>query len=230
MGHLDRAGARVLDLVAVMDRLRSECPWDRQQTHTSLVKYLVEETYETIEAIESGDRAHLSEELGDLLLQVVFHARIASEDEDAPFSIDDVAAAIVDKLVRRHPHVFGGVEVGGAADVETNWEAIKAAEKARTSAVAGIPTGLPALSLAAKVVSRAMRAPGLVPEMVSVPTPQETAYTEESLGEVLFALAAAAAAAGLDPEQALRRRVLAEMAEVRVQEQRALHEETAEPG
>jgi len=226
VGSFDPVGARLLDLVEVMDRLRSACPWDRQQTHESLVRYLVEETYETIDAIESGDRQHLREELGDLLLQVVFHARIGSEDDREPFSIDDVAAHVVDKLVRRHPHVFVDVEVEGTERVEANWDAIKAAEKGRTSAMDGIPPGLPALSLASKVVLRGLRGSGAL----SVPTPDETSYTEESLGEVLFALAAAAAAAGLDPEQALRRRSLAEMAEVRVHEQRALRGEGTEPG
>ncbi len=226
VGSFDPVGARLLDLVEVMDRLRSACPWDRQQTHESLVKYLVEETYETIDAIESGDREHLREELGDLLLQVAFHARIASEHDEEPFSIDDVAARIVDKLVRRHPHVFGAVEVDGADGVEANWETIKTAEKGRSSAMDGIPTGLPALSLASKVVTRGLRGSG----RLSVPTPAETSYTEESLGEVLFALAAAAAAAGLDPEQALRRRSLAEMGEVRVHEQRALRQEKVDPG
>lgn len=226
VGSFDPVGARLLDLVEVMDRLRTGCPWDRQQTHDSLVRHLLEETYETIDAIGSGDREHLREELGDLLLQVVFHARIGTEDEQEPFSIDDVAAQIVDKLVRRHPHVFGDVEVAGVEGVEASWDAIKAAEKGRTSAMDGIPKGLPALSLAAKVVVRAMRSAG----SLSVPTPPETSYTEESLGEVLFALAAAAAAAGLDPEQALRRRALAEMAEVRVHEQRALPEEATDPG
>jgi len=121
IGSFDPVGGRLLDLVEVMDRLRSECPWDQRQTHESLIRYLVEETYETIEAIESGDRAHLAEELGDLLLQIVFHARIASEDADAPFAIDDVAGQVVEKLIRRHPHVFSDVEVSGVGDVEANW-------------------------------------------------------------------------------------------------------------
>ena len=109
-GSYDLPGARLLDLVATMDRLRSPggCPWDAEQTHESLVTYLVEETYETIEAIETGDRDHLREELGDLLLQVMFHSRIAAEHTEAPWSVDDVAGDIVDKLVRRHPHVFAG--------------------------------------------------------------------------------------------------------------------------
>jgi NTP pyrophosphatase (non-canonical NTP hydrolase) len=211
VGSYDPVGARLLDLVEVMDRLRRECPWDKEQTHESLVRYLIEESYETVEAIESGDREHLEEELGDLLLQVMFHARIASEDPDRPFGIDEVAAAIVEKLVRRHPHVFGDVDASDAAAVEANWETIKAAEKSRDSAVDGIPLGLPALSLAAKVVDRAAR--GSVE--LSVPVPGESAYTAETLGEVLFALVAAAQAAGLDPEQALRQRVRTEMDAIR---------------
>ncbi|MBA2774985.1 MAG: MazG family protein [Nocardioidaceae bacterium] len=226
VGSFDPVGARVLDLVEVMDRLRTQCPWDQQQTHKSLVRYLLEETYETVDAIESGDRHHLREELGDLLLQVAFHARIGTEDPDEPFGIDEVAAGIVEKLIRRHPHVFADVTVDGAADVESNWETIKATEKARASTMDEIPLGLPALSLAAKVVSRALRSAG----QLSVPTPGETAYDERSLGEVLFAVAAAAAAAGLDPEQALRIRVAAEMEQLRLHEQRALPDEAAGPG
>ena len=216
VGSFDPAGARLLDLVAVMDRLRRECPWDQEQTHETLVRYLVEEAYETIEAIESGDRDHLREELGDLLLQVMFHSRIATEHPDAPFDVDDVAGQIVEKLVRRHPHVFADVEVESAQDVNENWESIKATEKARTSAVEGIPPGLPALAWADKVIGRTLRSDVA---QASVPTPAETAYTEETLGEVLFALVAAARAAGIDPEQALRQRVRAEIDDVRAQEQ-----------
>ena len=130
-GSYDVPGARLLDLVAVMDRLRSECPWDQRQTHRSLAAYLLEETYETLEAIESGDADHLREELGDLLLQVYFHARIAAESGPDGFTIDDVAAGIVDKLVHRHPHVFAGLDVADADEVNRNWEALKAAEKGR---------------------------------------------------------------------------------------------------
>jgi NTP pyrophosphatase (non-canonical NTP hydrolase) len=211
VGSYDPVGARLLDLVEVMDRLRRECPWDREQTHESLVRYLVEETYETIEAIESGDRRHLQEELGDLLLQVMFHARVASEDSDDPFTIDDVAGGIVEKLVRRHPHVFGDAEAADAAAVEANWDSIKAAEKGRASAVDGIPAGLPALAWADKVVGRVAKSSSAL----SVPVPDEPAYTAEALGEVLFALVAAASAAGIDPEQALRERVRLELGAVR---------------
>ncbi len=231
LGSFDPPGARLLDLVAVMDRLRRECPWDQEQTHETLVRYLVEESYETIEAIETGDRGHLREELGDLLLQVMFHARIATEDPDDPFDIDDVTGQIVDKLIRRHPHVFAGVAVESAQDVNDNWETIKAAEKQRSSAMDGIPPGLPALSLADKVIGRAVSAA----RGVSVPEPAEVAYTAETLGEVLFALVAAARSAGIDAEQALRQRVRTEIDAVRLAEAelghvRALPDQDADGG
>jgi XTP/dITP diphosphohydrolase len=163
-GSYDLPGARLLDLVAVMDRLRSPggCPWDRQQTHQSLVKYLLEEAYETVETIEDGDfetpgegRDALREELGDVLLQVAFHSRIAQEHEEDPFGIDDVAQGIVTKLIRRHPHVFGDADANTASDVEANWEQIKAEEKGRSSVVEGVPLAQPALSLAEKLFKRA---------------------------------------------------------------------------
>ena len=145
VGSYDPPGARLLDLVAVMDRLREECPWDRQQTHESLLAYLVEETYEVVEAVTVGGRRQLVDELGDLLLQVAFHARIAEEATQpgaGGFDIDDVAGAIVDKLVRRHPHVFADVEVDGSAGVEASWEAIKAAERAGEPSRPTRPAGL----------------------------------------------------------------------------------------
>ena len=207
-GSYDVPGARLLDLVSVMDRLRTSCPWDREQTHRSLAKYLLEETYETLEAIENGDVAHLREELGDLLLQVYFHARIASEAEDDPdgdaeesFDIDDVAGDIVDKLVHRHPHVFAGLEVAGADEVEVNWETLKAAEKGRGSVLEGIPWALPALALADKVLGRAAKA-----GVASGAAGGELADTDAAgaVGQRLLELAAEARAAGVDPEQALR--------------------------
>lgn len=192
-GSYDLPGARLLDLVEVMDRLRTECPWDQQQTHRSLMTYLVEETYETVEAVESGDLSHLQEELGDLLLQVMFHARIAEEHVEEPFAIDDVAAGIVEKLVRRHPHVFGDVAVESTADVEDNWETIKAAEKQRVSVLEGVPAALPALSLAEKTVGRAARLDDVV-----------LAEDSDEVGERLLALVVECRAAGVDPEQSLR--------------------------
>ncbi|HZI97877.1 MAG TPA: MazG family protein, partial [Actinomycetales bacterium] len=159
LGSYDLPGSRLLDLVRVMDRLRSPggCPWDAEQTHSSLLRYLVEESYEVVEAVEAGSREDLAEELGDLLLQVVFHARLATEHDEAPFDIDDVATGIVEKLVRRHPHVFAGGPAGSAEHVEDVWERSKAVEKGRDSALDGIPTGLPALARAEKVLDRLTR-------------------------------------------------------------------------
>ncbi len=198
----DLPGARLLDLVAVMDRLRGECPWDREQTHRSLARYLLEETYETLEAIESGDVPHLREELGDLLLQVVFHARVAAERGGDGFDIDDVAGGIADKLVYRHPHVFAGLEVEDAAEVDRNWEALKAAEKQRSSPVEGIPSALPALAYADKVVGRLAKAGVLPAEPGPGPTDPGPA-----LGAELLRLVTVAREAGLDAEQELREEV-----------------------
>ncbi|CAL9447172.1 Nucleoside triphosphate pyrophosphohydrolase [Nocardiopsis dassonvillei] len=162
-------GHRLLRLVEVMDTLRRECPWDRGQTHESLAEYLIQEAYETLETIEEGDLALLREELGDVLLQVVFHAAIAAErpeGDPARFTVDDVADAIIDKMTRRHPHVFGGERVSGTDEVWSNWEAIKAAERAAkaearggevTSVLDGVPFAQPAVMLAAELQGRAVR-------------------------------------------------------------------------
>ncbi|MEV0777684.1 nucleoside triphosphate pyrophosphohydrolase [Streptomyces sp. NPDC050428] len=191
-GSYDLPGARLLDLVQVMDRIRAECPWSSTQTHQGLAKYAIEEAYELVEAIESGDRDELREELGDVLLQVVFHARIAEEEEE-PFSIDDVAATIVEKLIHRHPHVFGDETAETPADVHAHWLRTKAAEKQRDSVTDGVPLAQPALALAAKLASRVAAAP------LDVPLPQG-----EGIGYELLALAARAEASGTDPESALR--------------------------
>jgi XTP/dITP diphosphohydrolase len=185
----------LLRAVAVMDRLRSPggCPWDAAQSHRSLAKYLLEETYETLEAIETDDMALLREELGDLLLQVLFHARLAEELPAAQrFGIDDVAGDLVAKLVHRHPHVFADVPVADAAEVNENWERLKAVEKGRNSAVDGVPMGQPALALAAKLVSRAGRAD------------VEVEVSANDIGDRLLAVVREAVAAGVDPESALR--------------------------
>jgi len=189
-GSYDPPGARLLDVVAVLDRLRSPggCPWDAAQTHTSLMPYLLEEAYEAYAALEDGDPDALREELGDVLLQVVLHARLAQEAGNG-WSVDDVAGDLVDKLVRRHPHVFAGA---AADDLEGSWEVQKAAEKGRTSVTDGIPLGQPALSLAAKLQRRAGR--------LGAPVP---AY--DGLGGRLWELAREAGAAGLDPEAELRK-------------------------
>ncbi|MCU1656400.1 MAG: MazG family protein [Pseudonocardiales bacterium] len=199
--------------VDVMDRLRSPggCPWDAEQTHASLAKYLIEETYELLEAIETDDLELLREELGDLLLQVLFHARLTEElPPGAAFGIEDVAGDLVDKLVRRHPHVFAGAEVSDAAQLNETWEKQKVAEKGRTSAADGVPLAQPALALAAKLVARANRA-GL--DVEPAPT--------TDVGERLFALARAAAEAGIDPESALRETARAYRAAMRAAEDRA---------
>ncbi|MFC8566811.1 nucleoside triphosphate pyrophosphohydrolase [Streptomyces sp. NPDC057245] len=189
----DLPGARLLDLVQVMDRIRVACPWSSERTHKGLAKYAIEEAYELVEAIEDGDRDDLREELGDVLLQVVFHARIAEEDLEAPFSVDDVAGTIVDKLIRRHPHIFGDGTASTPEEVRANWLRVKATEKQRSSVTEGVPLGQPGLALAAKLASR-VRTAGL-----PVPLP-----TGEGIGYELLALAARAEAEGTDPEAALR--------------------------
>ncbi|MFI1567291.1 nucleoside triphosphate pyrophosphohydrolase [Streptomyces sp. NPDC020490] len=189
----DLPGARLLDLVQVMDRIRAECPWSSRQTHKGLAKYGIEEAYELVEAIEDGDRDELREELGDVLLQVVFHARIAEEDPDAPFSIDDVAAGIVTKLIHRHPHVFGDETATTPEEVKEHWLRTKAVEKRRTSLTDGVPLGQPGLALASKLASR-VRTAGL-----TVPPP-----AGEGIGYDLLAMAVRAEAEGVDPEAALR--------------------------
>ncbi|MFF4233155.1 nucleoside triphosphate pyrophosphohydrolase [Streptomyces sp. NPDC001820] len=196
-GSYDLPGARLLDLVQVMDRIRTECPWSSTQTHAGLAKYGIEEAYELVEAIEDGDRDELREELGDVLLQVVFHARIAQEgrDEDGeePFSIDDVAGTIVEKLIHRHPHVFGDARAETPEDVKEHWLRTKAIEKQRDSVTDGVPLGQPGLALAAKLAGR-VRTAGLD---VPLPAGQGTGYE-------LLALAVRAEASGTDPEAALR--------------------------
>jgi XTP/dITP diphosphohydrolase len=193
-GSVDPPGARLLDVVAVMDRLRSPggCPWDAEQTHASLAPYLLEEAYEAYAALEEGDLTALREELGDVLLQVVFHARLAQELPE-PWSVDDLAAGLVDKLVRRHPHVFAGDD---ATDVERSWDAIKAQEKGgRSSVTDGVPLSQPALALALKLQRRAARlgAPVHAPPRAADP-----------LGVELWELVRRCREQRIDPEAALR--------------------------
>lgn len=198
-GSYDVPGSRLLDLVAVMDRLRSPggCPWDAEQTHESLVPYLIEETYELVEAIEAGDLTHIQEELGDVLLQVAFHARMAQEHPDAPFGIDDVAGGIVDKLVRRHPHVFADGDAVTSEDVAAGWEQIKAAEKPhRSSPLDGIPEGLSALARANKAAGRL--------DQAGLGDLTAAAAKSQGVGPRLLALVLEARAVGVDPEAALR--------------------------
>ncbi|QZY16420.1 nucleoside triphosphate pyrophosphohydrolase [Streptomyces decoyicus] len=192
-GSYDLPGARLLDLVQVMDQIRAACPWSSIRTHRDLAKYGIEEAYELVEAIEEGDREALREELGDVLLQVVFHARIAQDDPDEPFSLDDVAGGIVEKLIHRHPHVFGEEDAATPEDVKAHWLRTKAEEKQRESVTEGIPLAQPGLALAAKLASR-VRTAGLD---VAPPAGQ-------GIGYELLALAMRAEAEGVDPEAALR--------------------------
>jgi XTP/dITP diphosphohydrolase len=197
------ADSELQRLVEVMDRLRSPggCAWDAEQTHESLIKYLLEESYEFIDAIETDDRAGMREELGDVLLQVYFHSRIAQDHPTDPFSIEDVARAIADKLISRHPHVFENLAVSGTEEIIENWEAIKAREKGRTSAIDGIAMAQPALPLVAKIFYRAEK------YKVELDVPQfesEQEVNEKSVGEALASVIGWAHENGIDPENALR--------------------------
>jgi XTP/dITP diphosphohydrolase len=191
-------------LVEVMDTLRSPggCPWDGEQTHESLVKYLLEESYEFVDSLESGDRAGMREELGDILLQVYFHARIAQDSVEDPFTIEDVAQSITEKLIRRHPHVFGDAKVSGSGEVLENWEKIKAVEKGRTSALDGIAMAQPALPLVEKLLYRAEKND----LDLSLPTMPhlEGIATEDSVGKALLEVITWANRNGIDAERALR--------------------------
>jgi tetrapyrrole methylase family protein/MazG family protein len=207
-------------LVAVMARLRTDCPWDREQTHESLARHLLEETYETLEAIDANDLDGLREELGDLVIQVVFHAQLAYE-EDA-FTIADVLDELRTKLIRRHPHVFGDVEVEGSAEVRANWERIKRGEKKR-ALYEGIPRSLPALARAAKMQRHAANVgfppdwdredvvlEGLAEEIAELRAELDSDdrnphRVEDELGDVLFVVVVLANRLGVDPENALRR-------------------------
>lgn len=198
----------LIRLVEVMNRLRSPggCPWDAEQTHESLLKYQLEESYEYIEAVEKGDRADMREELGDLLLQVYFHARIAQEHPKDSFNIDDVAKGVADKLVNRHPHVFGDTKVSSSQEVHANWERIKNEEKGRTEFDEGVPLNQPALALAAKFILRAEKNGLTRPDPVA---PNVDSLDEESaLGDALLALISWAVKEDLDPEAALRKAAL----------------------
>ena len=196
--------SELIRLREVMDKLRSPggCPWDAEQDHTSLLKYLLEESYEFIESVESNDREAMQEELGDLLLQVYFHSRMAEEDAKQPFNIEDVAKTVADKLIRRHPHVFAGEVVDSSDDVLENWEKQKAAEKGRTSAIAGVPLAQPALPLATKVLYRLKK---LNYELtVSEPIKLKDDVDQDQFGQILLGLITQAVDKGLDPEAALR--------------------------
>ena len=196
--------SELIRLREVMDKLRSPggCPWDAEQDHTSLLKYLLEESYEFIESVENNDRGAMQEELGDLLLQVYFHSRMAEEDAKQPFNIEDVAKSVADKLIRRHPHVFAGEVVDSSADVLENWEKQKAAEKGRTSAIDGVPLAQPALPLATKVLYRLKK---LNYDLsVSEPIKLKDDVDQDQFGQILLGLITQAVDKGLDPEAALR--------------------------
>jgi tetrapyrrole methylase family protein / MazG family protein len=213
-----QAGERLFDLVRVMARLRGPggCPWDREQTHASLARHLLEETHEVLDAIDADDGERLREELGDVLLQVVFHAQMAADD--GAWDVDDVARGIVEKLIRRHPHVFGEVEVAGAEEVLINWERIKAEEKGEKPLEDDIPVTLPALARASKVQRRAAgwgfewRSEASALEALKEEVGELESHTgadnaEQEIGDVLFATVAVARKLGVDPETALRRTI-----------------------
>ena len=196
--------SELIRLREVMDKLRSPggCPWDAEQDHSSLLKYLLEESYEFIESVENNDRDAMQEELGDLLLQVYFHSRMAEEDAKQPFNIEDVAKSVADKLIRRHPHVFAGEIVDSSADVLENWEKQKASEKGRTSAIDGVPLAQPALPLATKVLYRLKK---LNYDLaVSEPIKLKEDIDQDQFGQILLGLITQAVDKGLDPEAALR--------------------------
>lgn len=190
----------LIELVEIMRRLRAECGWKAAQTHRTLARHLLEETFETLEAIEELDSAgdpdvardHLREELGDVLLQVYFHAAVA--EQEGWFDLDDVAAGLREKLLRRNPHVFGDVVETDPVRINETWEALKATEKQRTTLMEGVPLALPALTRATKLLDRLERAGRPVPAKPGSP----------ELGDRLLALVAEARATGVDPEQALR--------------------------
>ena len=211
--------AAIDDLLEVMSRLRAPggCPWDRQQDHMSLRWHAVEEVYELLDAIEAGDDHEMEEELGDLLLQVVFHCQLARERR--AFDFEKVARHITDKLIRRHPHVFGTSRVRSVDQVWANWEKIKTAEKhgtrhARTSALDGIPKRMPALLRAAKLIKKAHKAK-LLPK-----TPRGRALRRKQLAERLFALAQAAQERGWSAEDLLRREIQKRERALRTSEKR----------
>ncbi|WP_460775016.1 nucleoside triphosphate pyrophosphohydrolase [Microbacterium sp. GXF7504] len=204
-----------------MRAVRDRCVWTQRIDHRALVPYLVEESHEVIDAVESGDRAQLREELGDLLWQVLFHAEIASRDADDPFDIDDVAGDLADKMIRRHPHVFADAVATTPEEVLVHWNAAKAAEKReRTSVLDGVPGGMPALARAQKVLGRAA-------SVVPGPDAAEGPSSEAELGEALLRLVALARSRGWDAERALRERTRAVETQVRDAEARARGTEAA---
>ena len=198
--------SQLLRLLEVMDRLRSPggCPWDAEQTHQSLIKYLLEESYEFVDSVDENDRVAMREELGDILLQVYFHSRIAQEHPTDPFSIEDVASGIADKLIRRHPHVFGDVEAKSSEEVKQNWEELKRVEKGRNSATDGVALAQPALPLITKLIYRAEKN-GIHLDLPTADMNNEVP-AEVAIGDALVAAVAAAIKQGIEPEDLLRTR------------------------
>lgn len=195
----------VTKLVAVMNQLRSPggCPWDAEQTHNSLLEYLLEESHELLEAIASGNRDEIREELGDVLLQVVFHARIAQEHGSDPFDLAEIAELTANKLISRHPHVFGDATAQTAQDVEAIWHEKKKIEKGRASLLDGIPRTLPALMLATKMLKRTKQLE--IPGTSVLPTDfSDSLNSAERIGELLFEVVRIARVQKIDPEAALR--------------------------
>jgi tetrapyrrole methylase family protein/MazG family protein len=214
-----QAGERVLDLVRIMARLRAPggCPWDAEQTHATLARHLLEETHELIEAIDAGDSDAIRDELGDVLLQVVFHAQMAADE--GRWDLDDVAEGLERKLIHRHPHVFGSTEVSGAEEVLVNWEKLKAEETGGRKGVEDdIPASLPSLARAAKVQRRAAgwgfewrsidgAMAALREEVDELGAAIDPDDAEGEIGDVLFATVAVARRLGVDAESALRRTI-----------------------
>ena len=212
----DRARDPLRAAADVMHAVRDRCVWTQQIDHRALVPYLVEESAELIDAVEDGSRDELREELGDLLWQVLFHAEIASRNPDDPFDIDDVARGLTDKMVRRHPHVFGDAVARTPEEVLVHWNAAKAAEKsARTSVLDGVSERMPSLALAQKLVGKAAQV-GVT--ALAAPAEPAAPASETDLGDALLALVATARANGWDAERALRERLRALAAEVRAAE------------
>jgi len=207
--------SQLLRLLEVMDRLRSPggCPWDAEQTHQSLIKYLLEESYEFADSVDDDDRAAMREELGDILLQVYFHSRIAQEHPTDPFSIEEVAEGIADKLIRRHPHVFGNESVESSAVVLANWEKLKAAEKNRNSATDGVALSQPALPLITKLIYRAEKN-GIDLDLPTTDMNNDVP-ADIAIGDALVAAVVAAIKHGIEPEDLLRSRAREISAEIK---------------
>jgi XTP/dITP diphosphohydrolase len=211
----------VEQLVQVMDQLRSPggCPWDAEQTHESLARYLLEETYEALEAMDQGDLGSLREELGDLLLQVVFHARIAQET-DSTFSLDAIAQGVVDKLVRRHPHVFTDLVVSSNEELEANWAKIKEEEKQRESVTDGVPQAMPALQLATQLIYRARKSGVVAGDSETKESLREVIgeVSQDQIAALLVATVELAREADIDAESVLRAEMMRYRSKVRESE------------